>query len=94
MCNQIAHATPLSPRLNKPRNLALTQKISKISVIYTLVEWLLGFMRLWQFLLNGSIFAVQILWDDGVFRPIWRRAHGKSDWWPCDFDPFVEIANS
>jgi len=31
----------------------------KIPTIYSLVEWIIGCTRSWQFLLNGSIFAVQ-----------------------------------
>jgi len=33
------------------------------------MEWKSGFARTWQFLLNGFIFAVQDLGDDGAFRP-------------------------
>jgi len=64
-----------STRLNTPRNLALTQKLCKLSVIYTLVEWLIGFRRLWHFC-SMVQYLQSKLWNDSAFcPPICLRAH-------------------
>ena len=62
----------------------------KIPAIYSLVEWVTGFITAiyslveWikQFSLHSSILAVQNLGDDSDFRPP-SYVLGNSDWWLC-----------
>jgi len=89
---QMVHATTL---INTPQQTMVfssnAETLQNISYL-RLGGMTIWFSWLWQFLLNGSLFA-SFSGKTVPFASIWLRAHGNSDWWPCGFDPFAVIAN-